>query len=289
MGNHLDERLRLMQAESRQHMLKGLDVSQWQGAINWPQVKRDGYSFAIIKASEGETFVDPDFAANWTWAKVAGLVRGAYAFTRPESGNPVGQAAHFVATVRAAGDWDDGDMAAGDFETPEGSGDESAFAVTFLSTAKGSLGFPPLAYMSQSWAQYRMSDSRLAAYPLWLACLEPETCPASIGVWPSVALQQYSWTLSVPGIDGNVDGDQLERSLDGLRALGKPPSKPIGWYVKKKCSLKSRPDHGSDVVAELPAGAVVALDTPYTPNWQHVHTSHFSGWVMAKNLGKVSS
>src|SRR5207244_2775327 len=42
-------------------MLRGIDVSAWQGTINWEQVQRDGFSFAMIKASEGLFSADPDF------------------------------------------------------------------------------------------------------------------------------------------------------------------------------------------------------------------------------------
>ena len=75
-----------MRSIERKVTVLGIDVSRWQGIINWAQVKADGFQFAIIKASEGGTFVDPDFASNWAAAKAAGLVRGAYCFTRPESG-----------------------------------------------------------------------------------------------------------------------------------------------------------------------------------------------------------
>jgi GH25 family lysozyme M1 (1,4-beta-N-acetylmuramidase) len=61
----------------------GIDVSHWQGNIDWQAVGAAGQCFAFIKATDGTTFVDPDLAVNWKNAKDAGLVRGAYHFFRP--------------------------------------------------------------------------------------------------------------------------------------------------------------------------------------------------------------
>ncbi len=260
--------------------LKGIDVSLWQGAIDWPRVKEDGFSFALIKASEGLSVSDPQFVYNWAGAKAAGLVRGAYCFTRPELGDAAGQAAHFVQTVVGQGDWLPGDLAAGDFETPEGSTEESAFVLAFLRTCEAAAGFRPLLYSNQDWALHRLTDTRLAAYPLWLAC-PGEACPASIGVWPYVALAQFSWTLSVPGITGDVDGDELARSLDGLRALGRPATR---LKTTVDCALKQAPDHLSRRVVLLTAGVMVGLDGLQTPHWIHCHTSHYSGWLLKADL-----
>jgi lysozyme len=56
----------------------GVDVSRWQGDIDWSRVRASGASFAFIKATEGGDVVDPRFADNWEGARRAGLPRGAY-------------------------------------------------------------------------------------------------------------------------------------------------------------------------------------------------------------------
>jgi lysozyme len=58
----------------------GIDVSHHQGTIDWIRVADDGISFVYIKATEGSTFVDPRYQANWTGSGRAGLDRGAYHF-----------------------------------------------------------------------------------------------------------------------------------------------------------------------------------------------------------------
>ncbi|MBO6756780.1 MAG: glycoside hydrolase family 25 protein [Roseibium sp.] len=58
----------------------GIDVSRWQGDIDWVQVKDAGTAFAWIKSTEGGDHSDPRFLQNWTAAKAAGVPRGAYHF-----------------------------------------------------------------------------------------------------------------------------------------------------------------------------------------------------------------
>jgi lysozyme len=58
----------------------GIDVSNHQGSIDWSAVAADDITSAYIKATEGETFVDERFAANWAGAGSAGIRRGAYHF-----------------------------------------------------------------------------------------------------------------------------------------------------------------------------------------------------------------
>ena len=58
----------------------GIDVSKYQGDIDWDAVRGSGTKFAFIKATEGGDHADEKFSANWNGAKAAGLARGAYHF-----------------------------------------------------------------------------------------------------------------------------------------------------------------------------------------------------------------
>jgi GH25 family lysozyme M1 (1,4-beta-N-acetylmuramidase) len=80
-------------------MLQGIDVSSYQGAVNWGTWQRKGIAFAIAKATEGRTIRDSQFARNWHELGRAGLVRGAYHFAHPR--NDANAEADFLATVRA--------------------------------------------------------------------------------------------------------------------------------------------------------------------------------------------
>lgn len=86
------------QPAPRPTRLRGVDVSHHQGPIAWDRVAADGISFAYLKATEGSTFTDPAFAANWAGARAAGLRVGAYHYFTLCS-PPEQQADHFVATL----------------------------------------------------------------------------------------------------------------------------------------------------------------------------------------------
>ena len=58
--------------------VQGIDVSNWQGDIDWDKVRAAGTQFAFIKATEGGDYLDPKFARNWQAAKRVGIPRGAY-------------------------------------------------------------------------------------------------------------------------------------------------------------------------------------------------------------------
>jgi len=64
---------------------KGIDVSKWQGNIEWNEVIKDGVKHAFIKMTEGGTDTDPQFVINWNAAKKVGIKVGAYHYFRDAS------------------------------------------------------------------------------------------------------------------------------------------------------------------------------------------------------------
>ncbi|OYX19527.1 MAG: glycoside hydrolase [Brevundimonas diminuta] len=85
-------------ARAHRMAIQGIDVSRWQGDIDWRKVASAGTRFAFIKATEGGDYLDPKFATNWIGARQAGIPRGAYHFMywcRPVAE----QAAWFVRNV----------------------------------------------------------------------------------------------------------------------------------------------------------------------------------------------
>src|SRR5262249_34076442 len=77
----------------------GLDISNWQGAADWNAMTDAGLQFCIIKATEGTTFRDGQFARNWSEMRRRWTVRGAYHYARPNL-NAVAQANFFHSVVR---------------------------------------------------------------------------------------------------------------------------------------------------------------------------------------------
>ncbi|UWU17937.1 GH25 family lysozyme (plasmid) [Rhizobium sullae] len=64
----------------RKLAVHGVDISRWQGEIDWERLRTQGANFAYIKATDGGDHLDPMFRKNWRRAKEAGLKRGAYHF-----------------------------------------------------------------------------------------------------------------------------------------------------------------------------------------------------------------
>src|SRR5436853_6426864 len=91
-------------------MTKGIDVSHYQGNVDWPTVKSSGVvDFSFIKATEGLSVQDSQFAANWQGARSAGLLRGAYHFFH-SADDAIAQVKYFLNCVKSAGGFLPGDI-----------------------------------------------------------------------------------------------------------------------------------------------------------------------------------
>ncbi|WP_245613750.1 glycoside hydrolase family 25 protein [Alkalihalobacterium bogoriense] len=85
-------------SRANEYPVKGVDVSAYQGDIDWDHLQRQGLSFAFIKATEGSSFVDRYFKKNWEYANNTPLRMGAYHFFSYDSGGDT-QAENFIKTV----------------------------------------------------------------------------------------------------------------------------------------------------------------------------------------------
>ncbi len=90
----------ILNASSAKHYpIKGVDVSAFQGEIEWKKLQEQGLKFAFIKATEGSTFVDKYFKNNWKSAENTTLRVGAYHFFSYDS-EGITQAQNFIKTVQ---------------------------------------------------------------------------------------------------------------------------------------------------------------------------------------------
>ena len=90
--------LKLNTPSRERYPVRGVDVSSWQGEIDWPTLAGQGLSFAFIKATEGSGFTDPRFSYNWEEARKTALRVGAYHFFSYDSPGKT-QADNFIAAV----------------------------------------------------------------------------------------------------------------------------------------------------------------------------------------------
>lgn len=200
------------------YQVRGIDISHYQGAIDWSKVKAGGLSFVYIKATEGADGVDDHFAANWRGAADAGLSRGAYHFYNfCKTGAE--QAANFVAQVPADAD---ALPATIDLEESGDCGtmpDKAAFRkdlADFVAKVKAAYGHTPILYVNYSiYDKYFSGDN--GSYRLWIADTGHES--PSLPDSASWMMWQYGWHGAVDGIAGEVDLDVFNGTPEMLAAL----------------------------------------------------------------------
>jgi len=195
--------------------IPGIDVSHFQGTIDWNAVAQTGKLFAFAKATQGLTYVDPQFHANWAGAKAAGLLRGAYHFYQPGD-DPRQQAEFFLETVGLG----PGDLPpALDVEISNGqtSGEIVHGVQEWLSTVQQALGVTPLLYTDRTFWN-TLGTEGFGGYPLWIAEYGV-TSPLLPAGWTSWTFWQSSETGTVPGVTGSTDLDLFQGSLEDLRTL----------------------------------------------------------------------
>jgi lysozyme len=201
--------------ENEPSYLSGIDVSHYQGELDWPAVAASGVCFAFIKATDGVDDIDPRFAQNWVGAKAAGIVRGAYHFFRPRL-EAQQQAAHFLRVVAMD------DMAlppALDVEVTDGLAPPALQAgiSTWLKAVQAACSCTPIVYTDPSfWRKNCAGD--FGASPLWLACYAAE--PEVPATWQAWTFWQHTDCGSVNGISGQVDLNYCALSYEHLRQLG---------------------------------------------------------------------
>lgn len=194
----------------------GPDVASWQHPagvpIDWTAVRAGGQSFAFVKATEGATYTNPYFAADWAGARAAGLYRGAYHFARPgvAAGDALAEAGAFAAVIGAINRPGDLppvlDLESNGGLTPAELADWTA---TFLTAVESATGRTPILYTYPTfWAASMAGSAAFTRYPLWIAHLNV-TAP-TIGPWANWTFWQHSSTGTVAGIAA-VAGTDLNR------------------------------------------------------------------------------
>lgn len=196
--------------------LKGIDVSKWQGTINWDKVAADGVIYAFIRVSDG--FVeDGQFSYNWAEAKRVGVIRGVYQFFRPGK-DPVAQAELLLQRMGPLGADDLPPVI--DVEATDGQTAEVIVQKIHLwvETIEKALGRRPIIYSGRYFWNDNVGTTDFSSYPLWIPAYGP-TCPNLPDAWSDWVFFQFSSTGAVSGITGNVDMNQFNGDLAALTAF----------------------------------------------------------------------
>lgn len=196
--------------------IKGIDVSRWQGVIDWNAVKADGVKFAIIKAggSDSGFYKDRTFEQNYAGAKEVGIAVGAYYFVGKRCKSEkdgIADAKRFL-KILSGKQFEYPvyiDFEAPDTKDKKGNTDAVLAFVKTMETA----GYFCGVYASEvSGFKDRLDDSRLQHISHWVARYgkKPATNANVFHIW------QYSSKGRVAGINGNVDMDASFVDLENV-------------------------------------------------------------------------
>lgn len=184
---------------------KGIDVSVYQGDIDFEEVKDSGIDAVYIRAGEGNNIIDSYFEKNYRGAMEEGLHYGFYHYVTARNVEEAKEQAEFFANLIKSKPYDM--KAAMDFENLSGLTAEESIAIaeTYLKELQNATGHSPVVY-SDSYDAAAVWKSHLNEYTLWVADYGVSR-PYSIGGWQSWGGFQYSDKGSVKGINGHVDLD----------------------------------------------------------------------------------
>ena len=186
----------------------GIDVSKWNGSIDWNAVKNSGVSYVIIRcgyrgSSAGALIEDPKFASNIKGATAAGLKVGIYFFTQAvDEVEAVEEASMTLSLIRG---YRISYPVFLDVESSKGRGDKisrdvrTAVCAAYCRTIANS-GYTAGIYANKTWLTEKINTGALGSYKIWLA--QYATTPTYTGRYE---LWQYQSKGRVNGISGNVD------------------------------------------------------------------------------------
>ncbi|MCD8363516.1 MAG: hypothetical protein LUC98_11285 [Lachnospiraceae bacterium] len=188
---------------------RGIDVSKYQGSIDWSAVAASGISFAIIRAgyrgsSTGVLVEDPYFRTNIKGATAAGIKVGVYFFTQAITEAEAVEEASMVLSLVSGYKitypiFIDTESATNGRANGLGVSERTAIVSAFCKTIKNG-GYTAGVYASKSWFNSKLNASSLSSYCIWVAQYNSScTYSGKYNLW------QYSSKGSVSGISGNVD------------------------------------------------------------------------------------
>ena len=208
---------------------KGIDVSKWQGLIDWEKVKASGVEFAMLRAGFGQGNLDPQFERNAAECARLGIPFGVYWFSyayTPEMAEKearfcAGAAAKYALSYPMAYDFEYDSV---DYASSKGVAVTkdlaSGLARAFCGEVK-KLGYYPMLYANPNYLAAYFDADIPKEFDIWLAKWPRDADPAvepeqSGGMW------QYSSGGSVEGINGRVDLNAAYKDYPALTGGAKP-------------------------------------------------------------------
>ncbi len=197
--------------------VKGIDISKWQGNVDWNAVAADGVEFAFVRVSHGINTFDQYFDQNWANARAAGLRVGVYQYFEP--GQDASDQADLL--LEHMGALQPGDLPPViDVESHGGlsAATVAARVTEWVQRVEAATGVKPIIYTGRYFWQDYVKSSAFADYPLWIAHYT-NGCPNLPSQWSDWTFHQYTDSGSTDGVDGNTDTNRFNGDLASLQAF----------------------------------------------------------------------
>ena len=219
-------------ANAAEPVSKGIDVSQWQGDVDWKQVKAEGIDFVMLgigRYRNGVGIPDPRFEYNMKNALANDIKVGVYLYSEAATEEEAREEADFVLdqidgykiSYPVAFDIED------DIHRAMTNKQRTDITIAFLEVIEEA-GYYPMIYASESWLNYSMDLTRLTRYDKWVARWAQTVAFTPLSMW------QYSSTGKVKGINANVDLDYSYKDYTKIiaprtKAAKRRPKQTSGW------------------------------------------------------------
>ncbi len=233
-------------------MIKGIDISRWQPAIDWPKVKKQGIEFAIVRCSNGLT-KDSCFDMHMKNAADVGIHTGVYCFARANTVEKALIEAEFVLslikkhrlTYPVCYDMESTELMELDNKQ------RTEIAIAFCDRIEKA-GYYAMIYTNKDWLENRLDYDRLKRFDIWLAQWRSSpTWKGSYGIW------QFGLD-SVDGI-GDVDGNISYRNYPEIIKKAK-----LNHLDEIQLSPGDRVKYKGEVYASADGGEKIAVDGVFT-------------------------
>jgi lysozyme len=201
--------------------IRGVDVSHWNEKLDYKKLKAAGIEFMFIKATDGDSTVDPAFRYHLNNARDAGILCGAYHFFRQMPAD--NQITNFLKTIEHVTldlppvcDWED---RAKNLERAY----QQQEAKKWLNAVESKTKQKPIIYMDSDFPRDLALNSAFNAYPLWLASYVQEEAKVKVPKpWANWTFLQYTDKAKIDGGGiGYLDADYFFGTIDQLKALQK--------------------------------------------------------------------
>lgn len=196
---------------SSSSIYEGIDISEYQGYIDYKKVKQDGIQVVYIRSSEGNNYIDPYFETNYRNAKENGLYIGCYHYLTAKTVEEANeQASFFISLIR--GKSIDCKLAM-DFESFDNLTNEEVnkISLIFLNKVKELSGKDVIVY-SDIYNATNLFYGEITNFPLWIAQYDVEE-PSDNGNWSKWEGFQYTDAGIINGINGYVDRDKFTQDI----------------------------------------------------------------------------